>query len=269
MQGEFLVAIINHPLDLEIARKQHWYRIPVKSVEKRLKDRWPPKRIAFYQTKIFGPEKYAINYFAEVLKIETAYRRELFPDEPLNEKSNRQYYKLIIDDLQPLGNPIFSRRWRMIVFIPTTWDKFQKAAEINDLWDESPLEDRIWAGLKTLRIYAERQEEVMAEKIYFLDFAVYCAKGKIDVETDGDSWHANRKQAKKDNYRDNNLATAGWKILRFNTPQIQENLDDYCIPKIVENINSLGGLDEGKVIPRKINLDSTGQPKQLTLFDDL
>ena len=50
-RGEVLVAIINNHLDFAIAREKHWYRIPVSSKEKWLKDRWPPKWLALYQTK--------------------------------------------------------------------------------------------------------------------------------------------------------------------------------------------------------------------------
>ena len=41
---------------------------------------------------------------------------------------------------------------------------------------------------------------------YALDFAFYCEKGKMDVETDGDSWHADPKRIPMDNRRDNDLA---------------------------------------------------------------
>jgi len=36
-QGEVLVAIMNNLLDFAIARDQHWYRIPVRSVARWLK----------------------------------------------------------------------------------------------------------------------------------------------------------------------------------------------------------------------------------------
>jgi hypothetical protein len=35
----------------------------------------------------------------------------------------------------------------------------------------------------------------------------------------------------------------------------------------VENINRLGGLDEGKTVPRKIDLDAPSGWQQLTLLD--
>lgn len=41
----------------------------------------------------------------------------------------------------------------------------------------------------------------------------------------------------------------------------------YTLPKIVSNINRLGGIDEEKVIPRHIGLGEG--PQQPSLFDDL
>ncbi len=155
------------------------------------------------------------------------------------------------------------------MFIATTWDKFRTATEINDLYDESPLEDRLWAEFKRLAINAERQELVTIEdRNYFLDFAIYCDAGKIDVETDGDEWHANPEKAALDNVRDNDLESKGWQQLRFNTKQIREALTNYCVPKIVETINYLGGLPkEGKLLPRKIDLNRPDGAYQLGLFD--
>jgi copper chaperone CopZ len=67
--------------------------------------------------------------------------------------------------------------------------------------------------------------------------------------------------------RDHDLNTEGWKILRFSENQIREQAASYCIETVSKNINKLGGVDEGKVIPRKINLDSGSY--QPSLFDSL
>ena len=174
-----------------------------------------------------------------------------------------------LSPLQRLPKPIISRRWRRVVFIPTTWQKFVNAVEINDLYDESPLEDRLWVELKRVQINAERQEFVQVKgRTYALDFAIYCTLGKMDVETDGDTWHADPQRIPLDNLRDNDLETAGWKLLRFNTKQIQEQMAEYCLPTIVENINKLSGVDEGRLVPRQINLDAPDGMYQLGLFDD-
>ena len=267
-RGEVLVAIMNNPLDLAIARDEHWYRIPVYSVAKRLEDRWPPRWLAFYQTKVFGDEAYAVNYHARVLDVRPVFRWQLFPKEPRDAKGQQRYYQLMLSPLERLPRPIVSRRWRRIIFIPTTWRKFVNAVEINDLYDESPLEDRLWAEFKRLEISAERQEFVpVKERFYALDFAIYCGSGKIDVETDGDTWHADPERIPLDNLRDNDLETVGWRVLRFNTYHIQEEMAEYCLPTVVENIHRLGGVEEGKLVPRRITLDGPDGWRQLTLFE--
>ena len=212
--GQVLVAILNNRLDFNVAREQRWYRIPVSSVDKWLKDRWPPQWLALYQTKVFGEDAHSINYYAPVKKIRTAYRWQLFPDQPRDEKSEKRYYQIIFGDLQRLTTPILSRRRRRIIFIPTTWQKFKGATEIN-------------------------------------------------------TWHANPDKAAQDNVRDNDLETGGWKLLRFSTPQIKEEMAEYCIRAIVETVNNLGGVDEGGILSRKIDLNAREGTFQPGLFDNL
>ena len=179
-RGEVLVAIVNDRRDFAMIRDRNWYRIPVSSARKWLKKRWPPQWIAFYQTKVFGDEAYSVNYFAQVLDVRIVRRAQLFPNQPPHKRDNHRYYQLVLGPLQKRRLPILSRRWRRIVFIPTTWQKFVTAVEINDLYDDSPLEDRLWAELKRHKIPAERQEFITVEnENYFLDFAIYCAKSNI------------------------------------------------------------------------------------------
>ena len=266
--GKVLVAILPDLLDLTIAREQHWYRIPVSSVKKFLTGRWPPDWLAFYQPKVFQAERYSVRYYGRVLETRKVFRWQLFPDEPPNKKTNRQYYQFMLSPLRELPEPIFARRLRRIVFIPTTWEKFINAVEINDLFDESPLEDRLWAELKRLKMQVERQffVPVGRRKGYFLDFAVFCNAGKLDVETDGDTWHIGRASASDDNERDNELTSRGWDILRFRGQRIQEEMNDYCIPKIVETVNRLGGLEANGLVPRPFDPDRP-EAQQLTLFE--
>ena len=69
--------------------------------------------------------------------------------------------------------------------------------------------------------------------------------------------------------RDNDLESAGWQQLRFTERQIKDQTIEYCIPKIVETINKLGGLEEeGKFMPRKIDPDAPAGTYQPGLFDD-
>lgn len=243
IQERLLVGIINNNRDFEIIRDQHWYRIPIDKAGKLLKRRWPPKWIGFYQSGGVKNNSFMISHYAKITAISEVSRKTLFPNEKENPKTNALYYKISFNELLALPKPILSRRWRRIVFIQTTLDKFLKATEINDLYDGSTLEDKLWAALKQNEIEAERQELIQVEqKFYFLDFAVYCMKGKIDIETDGDKWHHNPEAASKDNIRNNDLASLGWNIIRFNTNQIREQIQSYCIPQIKTNINNFGGI---------------------------
>ena len=46
-ESSVLIAVMNHARDLERARDEHWYRIPVRSAPKF----FPPDYVAFYFTK--------------------------------------------------------------------------------------------------------------------------------------------------------------------------------------------------------------------------
>lgn len=265
--GEVLVAILNNRMDFELASDRHWYRIPVASAAKWLKERWPPEWLAFYQTKVFGAEAYAVNYYARVRDVRTARRWELIPEQPRDERGERLYHQIRIGPLQRLDAPILSRRRRRIVFIPTTWDKFTHASEINDLSDESPLEDALWAEFKRRRILAERQEFVRIKRTdYALDFAIYCGRGQLDVETDGDTYHPFPEKTRADNRRDNALHSAGWQVLRFNSLEIRETASTYCVETVMQTIDRLGGLDEGDLVPRRVDTQAPPGAYQMGLW---
>ncbi len=236
------------------------------SADKWLRDAFPPKWLAIYQTKIFGEEAYCVNYFAKVKDVKQVYRYEIFPNEPINEKTNNKYHQIFIEPLVPLERPVYSLRRRRIIFIPTTQDKLMTAEQINDLYDESPLEDAMWVELKRLEVYAERQEFFEIHKReYALDFSIYCLDGKIDIETDGDYWHSHPEKRAEDSIRYNDLTSVGWHILRFTSQQVREQMAEYCVPKVKDTIDNLGGLDVGKFLPRKLNRPTgTYQP---SLFD--
>jgi very-short-patch-repair endonuclease len=243
-KDELLVGIVNKISDFEIIQNQHWYRIPIEKTNKSLKNRWPPMWIAFYYTNAIKEFPQMIIHFARVKAISEASRRELFPVVKQSYKSERNYYKISFDKVESLPKPILSRRWRRIIFIQTTYKKFINAVEVNDLFDGSRLEDKLWAEFKRNGVSAERQEVVKVdERFYFLDFAIHCKKGKLDIETDGDKYHHHPEYATKVNLRNNDLTSNGWSVIRFDSYQIREKMEAYCLPTIMTNINKLGGID--------------------------
>lgn len=277
-RGEVLVAVVRNRIDWAIACEQQWYRVPMTQVAKLEKRKqWPPPRwLAFYHPKKFGsPLGCRVTFFAEITGWTVVPRSQLLPTDSDPTKQDQLYCKLEWSDLQALSQPIPSYRFRRLVYIPTTWEKFMTATEINDLWDDSPLEDRMWAALKRQNIPAERQEDVKPNgHRYKLDFAIYCQNGKIDVETDGDTYHTTRRQVTQDNIRENALKTDGWCTLRFNTHQVEEELATYCLPTIEANIQRLGGVDADPLPPmptppRSVIPNGRALFEQLCLFPDL
>ena len=191
-EDRVLVAYVPHPADFEIAREQGWYRIPAQHAPKGLH----AEVIAFYFGRQFGEEKWAIHYYAQRTGHELARRRDLLPDEADHPRADDLYYKVQLGPLLRRERPIISLRWRRVTFIHTTWDRFQDAVEINDLFIEGgPYVDRLYAVLKERNIRAEREYQVHESgPAYTVALAVPCANGRVeiplgDIPTDEASIH--------------------------------------------------------------------------------
>lgn len=240
---DVLVVLAKEPADFHLAQTQGWYRIPTSSRIPVTLQKRQARTIAFYFPKNFKELKSSIRFFAEITGVEVVSRQQLFPNETANGKSEKLYYKISFGPLQELPQPIRSYRARFILFIPTTWDKFSQAEEINELYHESPLEDKLWAELKRQQLPAERQVVLPTkDKNWICDFAFYCAKGVIDVECDGDAYHMHPNAVRYDKARNNEIAAvAGWDVLRFTTRNIEEEMPQ-TVNLIKAKIDRLGGL---------------------------
>ena len=239
---EVLVAIMNNQRDLEIARTQHWYRIPVNNADRFIRDIEQMQYLAFYQTKIFKRDAFAVNYYAEIERISAVPRIELLPDEAGHQNAEVLYYKLDISPLERLSQPIPSKRLRRVTFITTTLAKFSVAQEINDLYHTSPIEDLMWEALKVAEIQAERQYEIReSDASYDLDFFIECSDGaKIDIECNGDTYHSTKAARDRDRRRNTHLTANGWLVLRFGTDKLRNDIGG-CVNKIRKLINQHGG----------------------------
>ena len=139
-----LVAIINDPRDLEIARVLGWYRIPLRSAPKVIAVDY----LAFYQTAAFGDDRWRIQYVAPVRGYELTTRSELMQDEPNHPHAQHEYYKLQVGPLVTLPEPIPADKWRRITFLYTTGEYLLRARSVNDLVvaaEERPL---LWQALR-------------------------------------------------------------------------------------------------------------------------
>lgn len=139
-----LVAILNDPRDLEIARILGWYRIPLRSAPRVVAVDY----LAFYQTAAFGEDKWRIQHFAPVRGHELARRVELLRDEPDHPHAQHEYYKLQLGPLGSLPDPILADKWRRVTFLYTTGEYLLRARTVNDLVvadEERPL---LWQALR-------------------------------------------------------------------------------------------------------------------------
>lgn len=176
-EDRVLVAVLNSPRDFERVRDEGWYRIPRKHAPKSTGE---SDYVAFYFTKAFGDERWAVHWYAPVRGHELRLRRDLLPDEPDHPRADQAYYAIQLGPLERLEPPIISLRWRRITFVETTWDRFQMAQEINELYASGA--DGLFVTLKDLGIEAEREYPVRESgSEYVVDLAIPCRDGTLAV----------------------------------------------------------------------------------------
>ncbi|OGO13466.1 MAG: hypothetical protein A2029_00955 [Chloroflexi bacterium RBG_19FT_COMBO_47_9] len=139
-----LVAIVNNPRDLEIARLLGWYRIPLRTAPKVIAVDY----LAFYQTGAFGDEKWRIQYIAPVRGHELTTRAELLKNESDHPRAREEYYKVQLGALERLPQAIRAESWRRITFLYTTGEYLLRATSVNDLVVQSDERQLLWQALR-------------------------------------------------------------------------------------------------------------------------
>ena len=142
-----LVAVVTRVRDLELARAEGWYRVPLA----RLPTHFAADFLAFYQTATFGAERWAVRYYAPVLRYRIMPRRELLPTEPDHPRADEQYYRVEIGPLEALPLPIPAERLRRVSFISATFGQLRRARDVCELFhpdeDAAPPDDLWGAGM--------------------------------------------------------------------------------------------------------------------------
>ena len=222
-----LVAILPEVKDWKLLHEQLWYRIPIDKAPVIIRN-GQADYVAFYHTAKFSEAlKWKVVKYAKIKSMVQASRHELFPNEPLNSfKANKTYYKIEFDKLEELPQPIVSRRGHRFPFFATTQEKLLSGTtDINRLFKGSPLEEDMASIIDKMEIQYEREwrEYVDDEKFYYLDFAIFCTKGKINIECDGDEFHTAYDDVYRDKTRNNELESYQWKVLRYTTKHFKQN----------------------------------------------
>jgi hypothetical protein len=239
-----LVVLLPEKSDWKIANEQGWYRIPtnIKNLPINIKD-GTAEYIAFYHNSKFETDlKWKIQKYAKIKGISIVKRKDLFPNEPSNSrKAFRSYYKIEFDELLELPKPFVARQGRRLLFVPTTEDKFFSGyTNFNILFHGSPLEEQMQDIIESMNIHYEREwlEYVDENKHYYLDFAIWCKNGRIDIECDGNEFHMGNENVHYDKTRNNELESYGWKVLRYTTKHFNEEKQhiEYTIYKTIEEL---------------------------------
>jgi hypothetical protein len=139
-----LVAVVNHPRDLEIVRLLGWYRIPLRTAPKVVAVDY----LAFYQTGTFGEQRWRIQSVAAVRGHELTTRAELLRDEADHPRAKEEYYKIQLGPLEQLERPIRAETWRRVTFLYTTGEYLLKAGTVNDLVVQSEERKTLWQALR-------------------------------------------------------------------------------------------------------------------------
>ncbi len=139
-----LVTYLPTPRDLEMARVLGWYRIPLATAPKVVS----VDHLAFYQPASFGEHKWCIEYIAPVRGHELTTRAELLRDELDHPRAGEEYFKIQLDPLIQLPNPVIAQRWKRITFLYTTGEYLLQAESINDLVVKSDERKLLWRALR-------------------------------------------------------------------------------------------------------------------------
>lgn len=140
-----LVAILNRPRDLEIARTLGWYRIPLGTAPRTVRVDW----LALYLPAAFDGQRWSVRYLAAVRGIELLTRRELLYLETDHPRAAHPYYKLQLGPLMELDPPIPSRGWRRFSFLYTTGDRLYTATDLTQLRvPASRAREQLWRMLR-------------------------------------------------------------------------------------------------------------------------
>ena len=118
---DMLVCLLRYKDDLNVLLHEGWYRIPVKT---KLENLFKIKYMAFYQSYVYGKNAFKIKHYGTIDKIDIVKRCELFPNEKQNAKSNDEYYRIRMKDMNILENPIPSKMSRRMVLLILLWKNF-------------------------------------------------------------------------------------------------------------------------------------------------
>lgn len=229
-----LVAILKSPRDLVFAARDHWYRIPAVKAPRRAFT-----HIAFYQPDCFAQGR-RIACYAEVAGRATVRRRELLPGE--TDAADRLYVKYLLGPLIRLPRPIMNTGGTRVCFGFTPLWRLYGAGELYSVFGIAPVENVMNSALAACGLPFRREHVITGggRMVWRLDFAVFCRRGRLDIECDGGRAHSSPAQRARDTRRNACLKRRGWTILRFGEHEVLCSVKT-CLREIGAAVRRLGG----------------------------
>ncbi len=220
-----LVAVLKCPEDLDILLREKWYRIPIKYAPKR-----EYRVIAFYQNASFGARAKRIEYYGITGRTELCKRGELVKD---GLRPDEKYIKVQILRTVKLKKPVINRTGMRVLFKYTVFSKLYSSADIGELFNIPDIDGPVEDMLKALRIKYKKEFTVTLKnkKRYRFDFALFTGGRIIDLECDGEKWHALKARRLYDAERDKALIAEGYEVVRLKESVIVE-APDLCFNRI-------------------------------------
>jgi hypothetical protein len=226
-ESPVLIGVINRKKDFIALRDQHWYRIPEGKAPKGL---YAEVFAFFLSGSPFKEQSGGIHYYAYRRGMELVTRRDLFPDEADHPRADNRYHKIQLSPLQQKTPPILNRpRPYRFAFIYTTWDRFQSAIHIRDLYSQNDyFVDRIFHALRQGGIQPQRSWEA-AYPSGGASLRILCEYGEVVAGTNPDDDDAEFIYLRADQYMSNPDAEIKHAIER-----IREQIKRHGGPRMVD-----------------------------------
>jgi len=154
-----LVCLVPSPRDLEIARLLGWYRIPLRTAPKVIAVDY----LAFYQPGSFGERAGQIEFVAGVRGHELTTRAELLRDEPDHPRAREEYFKLQLDGLEKLPQPIPAEKWKRLTFLYSTGEYLLNAKTLNDLVVAGEDRQTLWKSLRERAAHEQAYQDELPD----------------------------------------------------------------------------------------------------------
>jgi very-short-patch-repair endonuclease len=231
------IGVLKTRADLAILLRDRWYRVPADRAPKR-----SFRYIAFYQPAPFGKAGGQIRYYADVKSCSSASRLELLPGEPLHPAAGARYIRYALGPPREIARPVRNAGGERVSCGYTTLRGLRSATDIHALFGAPPLERLLRRTLKRsgLDFAPEYGVREGSRCRYRLDFAVFCPRGKLDIECDGRKWHSHSSVRAKDALRDAWLSERGWAVMRLSEEDVVAHRRR-TMARIREAVLKLGG----------------------------